>query len=105
MNQGRDDCLQPVGKNFGDYFHGAIEVGNGSEIRDTRRATNFRYKSDEGRIDALETDIVTVKGPAQFIEINLYGWPAFLYEFITEPIWTSGFIIGELLNDVINFIS
>lgn len=29
MNQGRDDCLQPVGKNFGDYFHGAIEVGNG----------------------------------------------------------------------------
>ena len=105
MNQGRDVCLQPVGKNFGDYFHGAIEVGNGYEIRDTRRATNFRYKSDEGRIDALETDIVTVKGPTQFIEINLYGWPAFLYEFITEPIWTSGFIIGELLNDVINFIS
>jgi hypothetical protein len=53
----------------------------------------------------LETDRVVLKGKAQLIKVFFDEIPAVLDEFIVEPIWTRGFVIGEIFHHCFNFCS
>lgn len=70
------------------------EIGRNSDVCDL---------GDVWLVGASQTNCALLKLFAQFIEIILDGWPAFLEKFIAEPIRTWWLIIGQAFNHTINF--
>jgi len=63
VNQRYDYLLKPMGKKFGDQFHGAIGEGNRSEVRQTDGALDLGNQGDKRGVNTLKADIVLLKSP------------------------------------------